>query len=1264
MRKTLAILLSVLIIFGCLPFGGVATAAEEGESLPTNMFSGYKSPGAKTITPSTNLTIGGSYAAGTAVALALQWGKADGSGNNSDPYSPINSGYYQLDFDVTVSDDINQGAVLYPQFHSQGSIYGMTDIVGVRYEKAAPGNMVTAHNYIKAASSSNLAKPSAAESATLKKGNYRYTYVFNSPKDQTVNYIAIMISGLTAGSVKIENANIFALAGTEWEEFYNKPTSLTRFMVLEEGNVFQRVYGYRAVNDTSTGSRRNLSAKLGGKYYDLYFKAGNTYKLNVDFRFPKGDVDISDVKYAPHYDFYETQTLDYTDEYEEIKASAGTSASDTKNYSVQKATKGTTQIEYADSSNGYSYYYAAAGQDTRSRRVNTSNIVNFKYLYNDETIYTAPAKTSSVGREAKAKLSGKNGWVNGEYSITAPKAQTVAEAYNAGKIAGSSSASATRYILSETDSTKWVYQSGYNSYFAPSEQNAYVALGIGYLYSGFVYDFDNIEIIGDFTEEESLPIKYVNIDGSENVNVLQGNSASYLKNDDTYIANVDFNSYGGNYAFMGWYEGENLVSSDTEFTFNVGEIDTSRLVAKILSFNVIDGDPGFENYSNEDTVRVEPANSNIAPYGDRWGIYNSHGNSQGSAGYENKDWPFNVKAFVGTINDSYNNYSLDPETNSTVASEAIKYTVYPYSGKVMMGAAVKSRSMVRKLQNLAPNTKYQLSFYVNNPSHWDFLKTVMVTDSYEMNCNAATISGVTIYASYNENSVDGVIIDNSKVRNWGKISLEFTTGANTENVYLHFGYTNKNTSTSATRVYIDELICKPILIGYAGNSIRAVTSELPQALRYKFYMNEDYVNSFIDMDVEEIGILAIGSDTLADKELVIGEKYNDKSPAVGIVKEENLVFNDDNAYFTAALYNIGVNSFGTDYAKYGQEYAVRPYIKLKSGDSSFIIYGSMAYASLFDVVKSICINSKNEADIKVARDILENEEAYEAYTNWEDRSGFFLTKDKVQDYDYSFAYVGDPQITTGYYPDEIIHTYNYIADNKEDKNIVYAVTLGDLTQNSTDAEYAAIEEGLKKVEAKGIYQSILRGNHDSVSSFDRNITKGEYGSYLSGTYDDTLKNTYHIFTAGNEKYMMLTLDYYPSSNVVDWAAALVEANPDCRVIVNTHGLLNYDMTLLTDTAVTYMHENLITKYENIVMAVCGHHEAAGPKYKIVTGKNSNKIVEMIIDPQGMELRDAQAYGLVAIFHFSNNGKTVEVEYYSTVKKAYYREDYQFVFELA
>ena len=147
-----------------------------------------------------------------------------------------------------------------------------------------------------------------------------------------------------------------------------------------------------------------------------------------------------------------------------------------------------------------------------------------------------------------------------------------------------------------------------------------------------------------------------------------------------------------------------------------------------------------------------------------------------------------------------------------------------------------------------------------------------------------------------------------------------------------------------------------------------------------------------------------------------------------------------------------------------------------------------------------------------------------------------------------------------------------------------------------------------------------------------------------------------------------TLDYYDqlTNDIVDWAAGIVAANPDCRVILNTHGLLSTQMQTYSNAIVQYLHKNLIIKYENIDLVLCGHDIPFGddgPVYKTITGNNGNKIVEMMINPQTLEEQKREAFGLVSTLYFGNDGKTVTVEWYSTIRKAYYMEQFQFTIEL-
>jgi hypothetical protein len=82
--------------------------------------------------------------------------------------------------------------------------------------------------------------------------------------------------------------------------------------------------------------------------------------------------------------------------------------------------------------------------------------------------------------------------------------------------------------------------------------------------------------------------------------------------------------------------------------------------------------------------------------------------------------------------------------------------------------------------------------------------------------------------------------------------------------------------------------------------------------------------------------------------------------------------------------------------------------------------------------------------------------------------------------------------------------------------------------------------------------------------------------------------------------------------------------------------------------------------------LCGHDIPFGddgPVYKTITGNSGNKIVEMMINPQTLEEQKREGFGLVATLYFGNDGKTVTVEWYSTIRNAYYMQMFQLSFEL-
>jgi hypothetical protein len=98
-----------------------------------------------------------------------------------------------------------------------------------------------------------------------------------------------------------------------------------------------------------------------------------------------------------------------------------------------------------------------------------------------------------------------------------------------------------------------------------------------------------------------------------------------------------------------------------------------------------------------------------------------------------------------------------------------------------------------------------------------------------------------------------------------------------------------------------------------------------------------------------------------------------------------------------------------------------------------------------------------------------------------------------------------------------------------------------------------------------------------------------------------------------------------------------------------------------------MWNNLVKKHENICMVLCGH-ECSDLILKVDgVGDHGNKIVQLLIDTQDVDRRLQGAglghAGMVAMLYFSEDGKTVSTEYYSTIREQYFMTENMYTFEL-
>jgi predicted phosphodiesterase len=213
------------------------------------------------------------------------------------------------------------------------------------------------------------------------------------------------------------------------------------------------------------------------------------------------------------------------------------------------------------------------------------------------------------------------------------------------------------------------------------------------------------------------------------------------------------------------------------------------------------------------------------------------------------------------------------------------------------------------------------------------------------------------------------------------------------------------------------------------------------------------------------------------------------------------------------------------------------------------------------------------------------------------------------------------------------HQTQWIVNNRAQRNLKFAVHLGDITQHNLTAEWQVASAAHQTLDNANFPYSMVNGNHDlfpsaqlykRVSSFSqyfgptRFSSRSWYGGYFSPTND----SNFTLFEVGALKFMVVSLEFVPRKDVVTWANQLITAHPDRRVIIATHCHVDFDGNHTKACADNYdvegregidLWEELISRHSNIFLAVSGHVQ--GVAYNKRTGLNGNVVHEILTDFQ-------------------------------------------------
>ena len=289
--------------------------------------------------------------------------------------------------------------------------------------------------------------------------------------------------------------------------------------------------------------------------------------------------------------------------------------------------------------------------------------------------------------------------------------------------------------------------------------------------------------------------------------------------------------------------------------------------------------------------------------------------------------------------------------------------------------------------------------------------------------------------------------------------------------------------------------------------------------------------------------------------------------------------------------------------------------------------------------------------------------------------------EKSGDYAYSFAVIGDIQCTTKDNPDNLAPLYQWIADNKESKNIEYVIGLGDITDGGSDTEWEDAKNAMSILDGVVDY-SLVRGNHDlydDPSHMDQYFANDpayttQFDSY-GGYYENgSVNNTWRTLTVGQTDWLLLNLDMGVPDPVIYWAKEIIESHPNHKVIISTHAYLgsNGEHIDNIDKYATSKYgedlnegeeiwDKLVSQYANIEMVLSGHIYYDDIVMTQRKGVHGNTVTELLINCQGPD-RTLKGLGMIAMFYFNQDGTKVDVEYYSAVHDLYFKKTNQITFD--
>lgn len=260
------------------------------------------------------------------------------------------------------------------------------------------------------------------------------------------------------------------------------------------------------------------------------------------------------------------------------------------------------------------------------------------------------------------------------------------------------------------------------------------------------------------------------------------------------------------------------------------------------------------------------------------------------------------------------------------------------------------------------------------------------------------------------------------------------------------------------------------------------------------------------------------------------------------------------------------------------------------------------------------------------------------------------------------------------------HQSEWIASQRTERNILAAISLGDLTDDNSEQEWAFVRESTQALN-DGFPLLLTTGNHDVgtngttdhretlLSRYFTQSWANQSGALRAVMRPGQIENAFYSFELTRFRLGVLMLEWSPRQATVEWANQVLTQYSDHRVVIATHAYLyddstRYDRVRRGKTQLwspfdygtgqgvqtsdgshdgEMLWNALVRRHPGVFLVVSGHVLNQGTGRSTSRGDAGNSVHQVLVNYQ---MLDQGGLGYLRLLEIHPDGRTLHMKTYS------------------